>query len=262
MLTDKWDKCLPWASWVSPTEAGNIPCRHNTYSTVRKVGHLWTSAMAVCSVGSKKKGKKPTLQWIYSANQFCTGLKHKHLSPNFQQEQRVNELIREKENMATEIWKLKQELEKRPVAMTADQPQTAAERHNAGWGTARIDDYQPGSAAVLRRKLGAYVRNNKCNVFWELQTMWNICPMLYQLRQCDLMFRKWYWYSNAGLDLGASFAKCPHRTDNASKGWSWKSVGWKDLSHWGVKWWRPLQQKAQVFLMLRRSPEIRLQNRL
>ena len=85
-----------------------------------------------------------------------------------QQEVRINDLIREKENMATEIYKLKQELEKdsntsqtKPVAAgnksvgKEKEPQTEAEDCQRSTGTVgHLHDYHPGSPAILQRKLG------------------------------------------------------------------------------------------------------------
>ena len=67
----------------------------------------------------------------------------------FQTEKRVNELIREKENMATEIWQLKRDLEKVKEGVTSgdDHVTTGGERKH-------IDNYDPDSPNILKRKIG------------------------------------------------------------------------------------------------------------
>ena len=75
-----------------------------------------------------------------------------------QTEKRINELIREKENMATEIWQLKRDLEK----VTSNDPDHVTGERN------HLDNYDPDSPKILKRKLGKCQSHYNGQIFWYL----------------------------------------------------------------------------------------------
>ena len=68
----------------------------------------------------------------------------------FQTEKRVNDLIREKENMATEIWQLKRDLEKAAQGQTVKTGETDVD----GDSVNHLDAYDPENPHILKRKIG------------------------------------------------------------------------------------------------------------
>lgn len=65
----------------------------------------------------------------------------------FQTEKRINDLIREKENMATEIWQLKRDLDK------VNTSQKVSDDFD-GEGSNQLDNFDPENPRILRRKIG------------------------------------------------------------------------------------------------------------
>lgn len=73
-----------------------------------------------------------------------------------QNEKRINQLIREKENLATEVWKLKRQLEemKQNLAKPApDNDQGSFRPEQNGYQDNHLDNYEPNNPNALQRKL-------------------------------------------------------------------------------------------------------------
>ena len=80
-----------------------------------------------------------------------------------QNEKRINQLIQEKENLATEVWKLKRQLDEMKQNLTktaANDDQASFKLDQNGYHDNHLDNYEPNNPNALQRKIGKSI--HKC----------------------------------------------------------------------------------------------------